>query len=230
MLSDVDDVGLGRTLRALRLRARRSQADAAQRAGMSQTTWSRVERGHVDEVAVGTLRRIFAAVDARIEVTPSWRGGAIDRLRDARHAALVAEVVLLLEALGWQTAVEATYSEFGERGSIDVLATRAADRVVLIVEVKSEITSLEATLRQLDPKVRLASRIVADRYGWRPAAVGRLLVVEATMTNRRRVASLRTVLDRAFPIRSVEARRWLARPSGTCSALLFVSTNRRRTG
>ncbi len=229
MLSDVDDVGLGRTLRALRLRARLSQRDAAHRAEISQTTWSRVERGHVAGVAVGALRRIFGVVDARVEVTPSWRGGAIDRLRDERHAALVAEVVLLLESLGWQTAVEATYSEFGERGSIDVLATEPEGRLALIVEVKSEITSLEATLRQLDPKVRLAAKIVGDRCGWRPASVSRLLVVEATMTNRRRVASLGTVLDRAFPIRSVEARRWLHRPRGTCSALLFVSTNRRRT-
>jgi transcriptional regulator with XRE-family HTH domain len=222
-------VALGRTLRALRLRSHLTQRSAAHRAGVSQSTWSRVERGHLRTLPLDTVRRAFAAIDARIELTPSWRGGAIDRLRDERHAALVAATVATLESWAWQTSVETTYSEYGERGSIDVLATKRELGLALVVEVKSEITSLEATLRQLDVKVRLGTRIVATRSGWVPVGVARILVVEDTMTNRRRVQGLATVLDRAFPVRSFDARRWLRRPAGPCSALVFLSSSPRRT-
>jgi transcriptional regulator with XRE-family HTH domain len=130
----VDDVGTGRVLRALRRRLRLSQSRAAARAGISQAAWSRLERGHLEQAALGTVRRAFAAVDARLEVDPSWRGGAVDRLRDEAHSRLVIAVVGLLERLGWQTRVEVTYSEFGERGSVDVLAVRADLRLALVVE------------------------------------------------------------------------------------------------
>jgi len=225
----MDDVGVGRTLRALRLRAGLSQRAAAGRAGISQATWSRIERGHLEGVQLLTVRRAFAVLDARIELSPTWRGGQVDRLRDERHAAVVASMVEILGAAGWQTDAEVTYSEFGERGSIDVLAVLVPLRLVLVVEVKSEITSQEETMRRLDEKTRLAPKIVSDRHGWRPAAASRLLALESTMTNRRRVAALAPIFDRAFPLRSDAARAWVRAPAGTCSALLFVSPIQRRT-
>jgi transcriptional regulator with XRE-family HTH domain len=224
----MDDVGVGRTLRALRLRAKLSQAAAAHRAGISQPTWSRIERGHVTDVTLGVIRRAFGAVDARLDLNPTWRGGAVDRLRDERHSAVVAAVVKMLESLGWQTAVEVTYSEFGERGSIDVLAVHPGLRLALVVEVKTEIASQEQMVRRIDEKARLAPKIVYDRYGWRPIAVSRMLVIEATMTNRRRVTALAPILDGAFPLRSDQARAWLRSPIGLCSGLIFVSPTRPR--
>ncbi|HVA88190.1 MAG TPA: helix-turn-helix transcriptional regulator [Candidatus Saccharimonadales bacterium] len=225
----MDDVGVGRTLRALRLRVHLSQTAASRRAGISQATWSRIERGHLQRVPLMTLQRAFGAVDARLDLNPSWRGGAVDRLRDEGHSALVAAVVTMLQSPGWETAVEVTYSEFGERGSIDVLAVHPTLRLALIVEVKTEITSQEQMIRRLDEKTRLAQKIVFDRHGWRPRAASRLLVLESTMTNRRRVTALAPILDGAFPLRSDAARVWLRLPSGSCSALLFVSSIHRRT-
>jgi transcriptional regulator with XRE-family HTH domain len=225
----MDDVGLGRTLRALRLRSKLSQAAAARKAGVSQASWSRIERGHVAEVTVAILRRTFGSVDARLDLTPTWRGGAVERLRDQRHSAVVAAIVALLASLGWQTAVEVTYSEFGERGSIDVLAVHPQRRLALIVEVKTEIASQEQMVRRIDEKTRLAPKIVHDRFGWRPTAVSRLLVLESTMTNRRHVAALAPILDGAFPLRSDQARAWLRSPTGSISGLIFVSPIRPRT-
>ena len=222
-LRNMDDVGIGRTLRALRVRARLTQRQAASRAGISQQTWSRIERGYLAQLSTVTLRRAFGAVEARLELTPTWRGGAIDRLRDEEHSAVVAEVVQLLSALGWETHVEVTFSEYGERGSIDVLAVHPTLRLALIVEIKTEIASQEELLRRLDVKARLGSRIVLDRFGWRPVAVSRLLVLDSTMANRRRVAALAPILDPAFPLRSDAARAWLRSPSGRSSALIFVS-------
>ena len=196
---------------------------------MSQSTWSKMERGHIEDVSLATLRRAFGVFDARVDVSASWRGGAIDRLRDERHSAVVAATVEFLEPLDWETAVEVTFSEYGERGSIDILATRQKSRFALIVEVKTELTSIEETLRRLDAKVRLAPIIVMERTGWRPSAIGRLLVLDATMTNRRRVAASATILDRAFPLRFDVARRWLRTAGADGSALLFVSSSRGRS-
>ena len=74
----------------------------------------------------------------------------------------------LLEAEGWLTAAEVTYSGYGERGSIDLLAFHPATRTLLVVEVKTEIASVEETLRRHDAKVRLApDRTGAVRVGRR---------------------------------------------------------------
>lgn len=169
------------------------------------------------------MRRLFGALDARWEPKVSWRGGDLDRLLDARHARLVGVAVNLLRSIGWQVEVEVTYSSFGERGSIDILAWWPLARVALVVEVKSELVSVEATVRKLDEKVRLTiETIAATRFGQRPQAVGRLLVLPASTTERQRVARADAVLGTAFPIRFDAVRAWLRRPQGPLRGILFV--------
>lgn len=146
------DIRIGRILRELRRRLRLTQRQLGQRAGISQQAISLVERGHGSKLSGDTLRRVFAAVDARWEPTVSWRGGALDRLLDEAHASLVAAVVEILRAAGWEVIVEATYSEYGERGSIDILGARRDVRAALLVEVKSDLTVIEATVRKADEK------------------------------------------------------------------------------
>ncbi len=51
------------------------------------------------------------------------------------------------------------------------------ERQVVVVEVKSQLVSLEETLRRLDAKARLAPLICRRRLGWGPAAASRLLVL-----------------------------------------------------
>lgn len=83
---------------------------------------------------------------------------------------MAGRIVASLTALGWSTAVEVTYARYGERGSIDVLAFRPDARSLLVVELKTELTSLEETLRRLDQKVRLGPSIAAEHWdgGRRP--------------------------------------------------------------
>src|SRR5580765_2408298 len=121
MLLAMDDVRVGRILRALRRRRGWTQKELGRSANVSQQAISLIERGHGGRLSGETLRRVFAALDARWEPTVSWRGGDLDRLIDAEHARLVGEIARRLESAGWEVAVEVTYSEFGERGSIDVL-------------------------------------------------------------------------------------------------------------
>jgi hypothetical protein len=55
---------------------------------------------------------------------------------------------------------------FGERGSIDLLAWHESSRTLLVIELKTELTSVEETLRRHDSKVRLAPGIARERFGW----------------------------------------------------------------
>lgn len=156
----MDDVRAGRLLRALRRRVRLTQKQLGERVGVSQQLISLLERGHCDAVQIRTVRLVFRGLDASVDLDIRWRGGAIDRLLDERHAALVRATVDLLAADGWEVLPEVTYSHFGERGSIDLVAWHVASTTLLIVEVKTELTSLEATLRKHDEKIRLAPEVV----------------------------------------------------------------------
>jgi transcriptional regulator with XRE-family HTH domain len=219
----VDEQRLGRTLRALRRRRGWRQLDLAWAAGCSQNMVSRVERGHVEGVAVRRLQRLLAALDASLALEVRWRGPGLDRLLDEAHANLVAAVAARLRGLGWLVEIEVTYSEFGERGSYDVLAFHPVARMLLVVEVKTDLPSAEASLRKLDEKTRLAPKVARERFGWRGAAVGRLVVMLDTSTLRRRVGRHAGLLGRALPARSVSVKRWLAHPSGQMAGLWFLS-------
>lgn len=220
----MDDIRIGRILRLLRRRRGWTQSRLAVQAGLSQQAISLIERGHSSTLAGRTLRRVFGALDARWEPGVSWRGGALDRLLDEEHSRLVAATASRLRERGWTIEIEVTYSSFGERGSIDLLAAWAALDTVLSVEVKSELTTVEGTLRKIDEKDRLVRRLICrDRFGFEPTSVGRLLVLPGTDTTRRRVRASAVVLDAALPARGMTVRRWLAQPRGDLSGIWIVA-------
>ena len=222
MLSRVDTPRVGRSLRVLRHRRRWRQVDLANAAHVSRGRVSLVETGGADAIQVGELRAMFEALDASIDIVVRWRDEGVDRLLDSAHASLVEIVVRLLELAGWLTAVEASFNVRGERGSIDILAWHPSCRIVLIVEVKTIITDLQAMLRTLDRKVRLAPVIASER-GWEPASVGRLLVVAEGRTARRRIAEHAATLGGTFPSRGRGARAWLRAPTaGTFGGLILL--------
>jgi transcriptional regulator with XRE-family HTH domain len=225
-LDAVNDRHVGSILRALRHRIGLRQSDIANRAGVSQQLVSAIERGGAGTVAGHTLRQIFAAVDADAITVVRWRGGELDRLLDEGHADIVGRMVVLLETRGWTVLPEATYSEWGERGSIDILAWHPASRTLLVVEVKTEIASVEELLRRHDAKVRLAPRIAEARFGGRPTRIAKLLVVAESSTNRRRVARTRAVLEAAYPARGRRVRDWLRDPTGEMAGVLFLTGHR----
>lgn len=145
----------------------------------------------------------------------------------------------MLQAAGWEVAPEVSFSVYGERGSIVLLAWHPGTRTLLVIELKSELTSIEETLRRHDTKVRLAGPIGLERFGWRAAGVARLLVVEEGRTARRHVEQHRGLFARIYPNRNVAVRAWLRSPGpvpdGTFGGLLFLSSSdqasdRRRTG
>ena len=225
----MDDVRAGRLIRALRLRLGWRQRDLGERAGVSQQEVSVLERGHLDAVPMRTVRTVLRALDASGHLDIRWRGGALDRLLDERHATLVGECVTWLMDAGWQTQVEVTYSIYGERGSIDVLGWHPAANILLIVEVKSELTSIEATLRKHDEKCRLAPRVARERFDWRSGASARLLVATSDRTTRRRVQRAASVLDAAYPMRGGVARTWLRAPTASPVGILMLADTSQRS-
>jgi transcriptional regulator with XRE-family HTH domain len=98
------------------------QADVATVAGVSQSVVSSAESGRLAGLSVEMARRLLAAVGARLELRVSWEGAALDRLLDQRHAALVEIVARRLRLRGWTVVAEVSFSHFGDRGSIDLLA------------------------------------------------------------------------------------------------------------
>ena len=212
---------LGAQVRALRLRHRWRQADLAERARSSRTTISRIERGQVDAATVGQVVRLAASLEADLELRLRWRGEGLDRLMDQAHAGLVDRVVTLLQDEGWEAAVEVSFSIFGERGSVDVLARHRLTSAVLVVEVKSVVPDSQAILHGLDRKTRLAPEIARSR-GWPGGRVARLLVVGDSSTSRRRVAGLGDTYAAAFPKQGWAVRRWLREPVEGMSGLLFL--------
>ena len=154
------------------------------------------------------------------DVGMRWRGGDIDRVADEGHAALVGRVASMLEGLGWQVGPEVSFSVFGERGSIDLLAWHPTARILLVIEVKTSLNSVEEMLRRQDVKVRLAAGIANERFGWQPdrsrdfwsfpisTRAGALL--PTTPPSRRSIACA------GLPL--AHGSRGRAAPSGCCSS------------
>lgn len=219
----LDDVRLGRALRELRRQAGQTQAQAAAASRVSRRTIGRIERDGAGALTVDTLRRIFALYEARVRLDVWWRGALLDRLLDQQHAALVEHLAGLFGRRGWLVQPEVTFSEWGERGAIDLLAIHPPTGSCVVVEVKTAWGSLEETNRRLDVKVRLAEKLAEQRFGWKPTSVSRLLALPDHDAPRRVAASHAETLALLYPARAREMRTWLRRPIGRIGGLWFVS-------
>jgi transcriptional regulator with XRE-family HTH domain len=210
-------------LRAVRLQKRQRQHDVARRARVSRSLVSRAEHGRLDELSFGALTRIAAALDVSLFLDARWDDGDVDRLIDRAHALVVERVVGTLRGLGWEVLVEYGFNHFGERGSVDVLAWHAASRTILIVEVKSRLTDLQATFMSFARKVRLVPLLVRRDLGWEAREVGRLLVMPGTRRNRAIVMDHATTFATQFPERMPAIGTWLRRPDGSMGGIWFLS-------
>jgi transcriptional regulator with XRE-family HTH domain len=226
----VDAIRIGRLVRTMRHRRGWCQSDLARAARCSQASISRFERGDWSGLRWTTICAIAAATGVTLELRARWRGAELDRMLDADHAALASWFVTRLQSLGWLTAVEVTYSRFGERGSIDLLAFHAVTGTLLMVEVKTVIADAQGLLRPIDAKLRLA-RYVASGLGWTPRSVVGCLLVSAVRTNRRRIEAHAPLFAR-FSLRHAAARAWLRSPTlpGPTGLLLFRTVPRIQPG
>jgi transcriptional regulator with XRE-family HTH domain len=221
-----DDDRIGRALRELRRRSGLTMAQAAAAAAVSLRTYRDIESGQAGMARVDEVRRVFAVHDARARLSVWWKGAELDRIIDEAHAAIVEKVVAALVAYGWSVEPEVSFSEYGERGSVDVLAFHAGSGNGLVTEVKASWGSMEETNRTLDAKARLAPKLIEQRFGARPRAVSRLLIFPENMTLRRVADRHSSTLGRVYPQRGREVRVWLRRPNGEPIRGLWFLSNR----
>jgi Holliday junction resolvase-like predicted endonuclease len=95
-------------------------------------------------------------------------------------------VARMLMDAGWEVRPEVSFSHYGERGVVDLVAWHAASRTLLLVELKTELVDINDMLAVTDRRRRLAANI-AEPFGWLPAAVASWVVVAESRTNRRRL-------------------------------------------
>jgi transcriptional regulator with XRE-family HTH domain len=201
---------LGRLTRVLRIRVSLTQAMLANRAGVGRQAVSLLERGQARRLRLGVLEAILGALDARLDLRALWNGPELDRLLDAGHAGLGASVKRRLERWGWLVRAEVSYSRYGERGRIDLLALHARSGVLLVVELKTELVDVQALLGSLDAKARLARTVAAD-LGWDARSVVPAIVFVEHRTTRDRLARLDVLFDR-YALRGRAALSWVRRP------------------
>jgi transcriptional regulator with XRE-family HTH domain len=214
-------------IRAARIRRGWRQSDLAAAAGVSRSTVSRIERGAIHEIAFGVLSRVAGALDVRLELITRSRGADLDRLLNQKHAALAEAVIARLRRIGgWVVRPEVSFSEWGERGIVDLLAWHEQSASVLVIELKTEIVDVGELLGTLDRKRRLA-REIAKPFGWRPTVIGVCLLVAEGRTGRRRVLAHGATFRAALPDDGRRLRAWLREPVGELGAIAFVSDVRR---
>lgn len=221
-----DDARLGRLLKLIRRRQSLTQIELGQLAGIPRRDVVSIEAGRVADVRVGRVREAFEAVGGRTRLVATWNGAAADRLLDAAHAGLVERAMTVLRQRGWAATPEVSFSEYGERGSIDIFGSLASERAIAVCEIKSDIGSLEETNRVLDMKTRLAPVIAQRVVGWRPQVVGRILILPDQPTIRRVISRHAATMDAIYLARSREVRAWLRAPSSPIRGIWFLSIGR----
>jgi transcriptional regulator with XRE-family HTH domain len=222
----MDDQRIGHMLRALRQRKGWRQQDVGVRAGVSDTLVARIERGAFASIPLGKIRRVAETLGARFDTILRWQGADLGRLLDSRHAAMHESMARLLGGLdGWEFEPEVSFSIYGERGIIDVLAWHPGRRMLLVIELKTEIVDVSGLLGTMDQRRRLAPQIAA-RLGWKPLTVSTWVVVAESRTNRRAVGAHANVLRAKLPVDGRSIGRWLRDPASRVDALSFLPDRR----
>jgi transcriptional regulator with XRE-family HTH domain len=218
----MDDQRTGQILRLLRQQKGWRQEDLGNRAGVSATMIARIERGSLAAIPLGKVRRVAETLGARFDTIVRWQGADVGRLLDARHAAMHETMARFLGGLdGWQFEPEVSFSIYGERGIIDILAWHPGRRMLLVIELKTEVVDVSNLLGTMDQRRRLAPEISA-RFGWKPAAVSTWVVVADSRTNRRAVSAHANVLRAKMPVDGRRIGHWLRGPSSRIHALSFL--------
>jgi transcriptional regulator with XRE-family HTH domain len=221
----MDDAQIGSVFRAVRLRLGLTQGQVAAKAGSSRPIVSLIERGGVEQTSLRAARAVARSLGISLSMDTRWRGAAMAKLLDERHAALVRATAAILRGLGFEVHVEYPFSIWGERGSIDILAWHPILRVVVAIEVKTRLVDLQDLFSTTDRKRRLVATICRQE-GWEPVAAGSVLVLPEEGWARKGVRRFAPLFDAAFPARTVEVRRWLQRPVGDLRGIWFLADDR----
>lgn len=210
---------LGKMLRDRRKATHQTQRQAAERAGLSQTGWSLLERGD-PRTTLATWNRAAVAVAGTLDAYIR-RASATDMPRDATHLRNQ-ELVIRTAATGGWTALPEQAIDRDARTSraADVLLhrKRATGREYLLVEIWDWFDDVGAAVRDWDRRIAAVERFAVARTAGDDALprIGGCWVVRATSRNRRLVAEHSHFFRARFPGSS---RAWLAAMTDATKAM-----------
>lgn len=195
---------IGRQLAELREEQGLPRIAVAAAAGMDPAHLLRIEAA----TARASLEAIVAVADALgADVSVRLFESRPAKVQDRVQAAIVESLVRLLDRR-WSAELEVVVTQ-PSRGVIDLVIAARDGTLAIVVEVHSELRSLERTLRKLAEKVEGA--IGLGRFG---VNVSRLLVVRSTADTRAVAKTYAASLGAAFPGASRDAFAALSSPSG----------------
>jgi transcriptional regulator with XRE-family HTH domain len=223
----MDDRRTGTVFRMARQARRWRQTDLEARSGVSQSAISRIECRHIGPQSIQSLRDVAAALDIQLDIVSRWRAGDLDRLLSGAHSALHESIArwFRAELPEWVLSPEVSFSIYGERGVIDILAWHPGRRALLVVELKTDIVDVNELLGTFDRKRRLAIQVARSR-GCDPVTVSAWLIISDSRTNRRRVDAHGVMLHGALPDDRRDIERWLRVPAGSVAGLSFWPNTR----
>ena len=183
----------GRELRLARIAAGKTQQQVSVVLSCSKSEVSRREHGLVRTLSVVEVSRHAAAVGLRCSVRfyP-----AVRRPLDAPQLALLARLRQRVAA-EWRWEVEVPVPRPGDLRAADALLSTPSCRIV--VEAITRLADVQAQLRAAHLKTR---DLAADRT---------ILLVSATVANRRMIRAAGPMLDEALPLRTWDGLRALSR-------------------
>jgi transcriptional regulator with XRE-family HTH domain len=155
----------GASFRAVRIKRGWRQVDVAARAKVDRSVVSAIERGHLERVSIGTLLAVARVLEIQVTWSTRWRAGDLDRLVASRHPRLHEAVARWFATClpAWILAPEVSFSIFGERGIIDILAWHPGRRALLVIELKTDVVDVNQLIGSMDQRRRLAWQVAWDR-------------------------------------------------------------------
>ena len=182
-------------LRRERMAAGLTQERLARAIGISQSRLSRYETMKAFRPRLDVLGRAFAVLQVHVEIEPRRPIG--ERQRDRGHAFVLAYLLRRVPT-GWLSDSEVTVRQGRRRGWLDLLLYHPGSRILLVLEIKTEIHDVGETLRTLRWHAERALPAALER-GWRPRVVIPVLVVLATTEATERLVAARPVIAAALP-------------------------------
>jgi len=186
-----------------------TQAEAADRARISQARWSELERGLGANAPIEVWALVAAAVGVQLAAFLEQVSGA-GLPRDMEHLRRQSAVIDRAAAGGWSPAPEMPVSRGGSGRVIDVFLTRACRREAAVVEVWDLLLDMGAAFRSFDDKLEAVRTRLP---GW---TVSGAWVLRGTRRNRGLVVELAPLVAARFP---GDGRAWLAALDQPTSAL-----------
>jgi transcriptional regulator with XRE-family HTH domain len=231
----VSEAGLAGAISALlkntRLEIGWSQAHLADRMAVSQAKVWRMESGRAGALDLHSIDLAFGALGLRASLDVEGRHLEVRReQRDLVHAQLVAVIAGRLRRAGWVVATEVKTGRKGPTGWIDILAFRASDGALLVIEVKTAVVDAGEILRQVTFYEREAIH-AARREGWQPAVVRSALLFLDSADAASALTRNRDLLGPSFEGAPASLQAWLTTPGSPPPSertLAMVDLARRR--